>query len=714
MRWHIALTIFRKEILETLRDRRTLMVMLLLPLVLYPGLIIIFGQLVTHQISKMEEIQPRVTVKGQLPESLKALIEDDDTFIWKPAFSGPDIPEHVIIQAPDPDDKSNPYQNYTAQLNDAYQEWARQVLGKGNTDLIIVIPADAEKVLAAKGILGIGIYYDETDQQMQVGRNRLVQLLVRWRRVLQQDALASNPHLTLGQQIPLVFEEQNVATAEKRGGFIAGRVIPLVLMVMVMLGAFYPAIDLTAGEKERGTMQTLMTAPALANEIITGKFLAVFSVAIISAFVNLVSMGGAVGFMLKSTQAQGSMELHISFSNTAMALLQLVPIAVFFSAIMLAIAVFAHSFKEAQNYLTPVYMLVIIPAALSALPTIQLDAFTAGVPALNTMLLLRELFVQPPELSLIAMVFIANIAYAIIALALAVNIFKNEQILLSGQPSFRQAFKLADGDRQQPDLMLVLTVFALNLVILFYVGSYVQEKNIFWGMLITQWILMLMPVLLVCKGFRFNLKQTLLLNSTSWKAWAGCILLGLTSWAVIGHAVAGIQELFLPMPESFRQQMEEILGLRSSELSIVMLVIAFCVSPAVCEEFFFRGLMLAGVRDRFRLGWVVLINGAMFGIFHISIYRVLPTGVLGILLAWVAYRSRSIYTTILLHFINNFMAIMIMKYGLFPQLSDPKSLDWRWMAGVSILFFIGIYLISSLSKQEVDASPNDEATIPEH
>lgn len=696
MRWSIAWTILRKELLETVRDRRTLVVMLVLPMVLYPLLIIAFGQVVTHHMSQIQEVPGRVLVNGELPTDLQRYLSDEAGLELLSADDAPPPPMAIELVPREADEPSIAPRLPETRIDERYQEWARNALDDEAADVAIVVGLRFVETLDSGGMAPILIYYDETRQKSQTVRQDVVQLLTHYRLILQQERVLAQQDLPEGFSNPLLIEWKNTATAKKRGGFLAGRIIPLVLMVMVMLGAFYPAIDLTAGEKERGTMQTLLTAPAQPLEIVLGKFGTVFTVAMVSAMVNLLSMALAIGWMLRSMPAGTDFVFKIDFATVLIVLIQLIPIAVFFSAVMLAIAVFAQSFKEAQNYLTPVYMLVIVPAGIAMLPAISLEPVTAWIPGLNIMLLMRELMVEPPGLELIFMVLLANGVFAALALTIAVHVFQSEQVLLGGHLAVNDVLQLrTDGGQPRANPMLSIAAFAFVLLLIFYLGSWMQETSIFWGMLGTQYLLLLLPALLIPKLLTLPIGETMQLGLPSWRGWLGALLIGATGWAIIGHSSFWLQGKLLPMPEGFQEQMADLLGLASGELAIWQIVFAFAISPAICEEFFFRGLIMGGFRRKLGKWPTIVITGLLFGIFHISIYRIFPTAMLGIVIAWVAYESRSIWPSILLHFLNNFIALMATTYGWLPGLAeiDESGVNWVMVAVAAAMFIAGVLLI---------------------
>ena len=193
--------------------------------------------------------------------------------------------------------------------------------------------------------------------------------------------------LVRGFALGLDVRATNVAQEARRSGQILGLFLPFLLVTMSLLGGFYPAIDLTAGEKERGTMQTLLCAPVSPLEIVAGKYLAVWVTSLIAALANVVSLGTTVMRILPGDA------ISVSPSTLLLAFAMLLPVTLFITAVFLAVAAFAKDFKDGQNFLTPVYMLLALPAGVTMLRGIELNAWTAFVPVVNIALLIKALLI---------------------------------------------------------------------------------------------------------------------------------------------------------------------------------------------------------------------------------------------------------------------------------------------------------------------------------
>jgi sodium transport system permease protein len=237
------------------------------------------------------------------------------------------------------------------------------------------------------------------------------------------------------------MRRRNVAPPEKVGGNLVGGFVPYLIIALCFTGAMYPAIDVTAGEKERGTMETLLCSPAARVEIVLGKFLLVLTGSLSAMAMSLLSMGvtalvtGAIlfGDRLTARVAQATATSgYVNFISPwgLLGVLAVVfPVAILFSAVQLTIALFARNTKEAQSYLGPSMIIVLLPAIIGMLPGIDLNAPLAWIPLLNLSLVCKEMLSGVWHWGYIAIVFASTCLYAAIALALAVRMFERESVL---------------------------------------------------------------------------------------------------------------------------------------------------------------------------------------------------------------------------------------------------------------------------------------------
>jgi ABC-2 type transport system permease protein/sodium transport system permease protein len=255
-------------------------------------------------------------------------------------------------------------------------------------------------------------------------------------RYLEKRLSAANAHF-LGDRLRLLDVSQRpvpvrihtlpLADVEQKFAVSLTAVVPLVLILMTITGAVYPAIDLTAGERERGTLEVLVAAPVPRLSLLAAKYLAVLSVAMLTALVNLGMMTVTLEISGLGPQLFGERGLSPLLILEIFALLLL--FAAFFAAILLALTSFARSFKEAQAYLIPLMLLSLLPGVLGVMPGMNLSLPFALVPLLNIVLLGRDLFAGKEDALLAAVVVLANLAYAGLAIWIAARVFGAEAVL---------------------------------------------------------------------------------------------------------------------------------------------------------------------------------------------------------------------------------------------------------------------------------------------
>jgi sodium transport system permease protein len=393
--------VYRKELTEALRDRRTLISTLLVPLLLFPILSVGFGALAVTLVKKAEEETPKVMLLGgaDSPGVLEAL------------RAGKKI--EVVPATPD---------------------WKDKIINK-EIRAAIAIPDGFEASLAQQNPLTIEIYKYEGELKSSISADTVERNLKAYRDKVIETRLDAN-HVPASVLTPFHIKQDNVAPPEKVGGAAFGGIIGYMVILLCLTGGMYPAMDLTAGEKERGTMETILSSPISRLDLVLGKFFLVLTASLVTAALSVLSMG--VSFwgmqqlkafdMTKNPDAAG-MQLHIGFTAVLSVFLMALPLAVLFSAGLITISLFAKSYKEAQSYVSPLMILVIVPAVAAMLPGVELTAKLALIPILNVSLLCKELVTGTYHWNFIALIFLSTCVYAAAALFLAVKMFQREDVL---------------------------------------------------------------------------------------------------------------------------------------------------------------------------------------------------------------------------------------------------------------------------------------------
>lgn len=405
MNWSQILTVYFKELKDSLRDRRTLISMIVIPTLVMPGLMFGAGAVMAKIMKKARA------------EATSLVIVD-----------GADSPGVVAALKADP--------KFRVVETDAD---FRQLISDKKIRLAVELPPGFEAALAAGTPQQVTLYHYESEMKSGLGVSAVEGFFRNLREKTVAARLAERG-LPASLVQPFEVRRENVAPPEKVGGNIIGGVIPYLIVIMCFTGAMYPAIDLTAGEKERGTMETLLCSPVPRVNIVLGKFLMVMTASVTTMALSLVSMGASVviggsllgGGAAKAGAAKGASVTVIPmldplgiFGVFAMIL----PVAVLFAAVLLAVSLYAKSYKEAQSYVSPLIIVIIMPAVMGMLPGIELTVKTALIPILNLSLVCKEMLSGVWNWPMIGLIFGSTVVYAGIALAYCVRMFNREDVI---------------------------------------------------------------------------------------------------------------------------------------------------------------------------------------------------------------------------------------------------------------------------------------------
>jgi sodium transport system permease protein len=661
MRWRAVSSIFGKELVETLRDRRTLFAMIVLPLLLQPLLLLAFGGLVATEQAARKKLEPNAAIWGPLPKDAEnELVEKLKMRVVDRRRAVPDNPE----------------------------EEARKLIGSDRIDVAIGAAPESPGAFTGDGSARVHLYYDSVNDRSS-GAHDLVEKAL-------DDVMAAQLRVRLTRHNlpehfwePLAIESADLASKETRGDEFAGRVLPMVLLIMVLLGAVYPAIDMTAGEKERGTLQTLLCAPVEPVEIVAGKYLVVVLVAFASAAINLAAMGFAISRQLASLDAS-VVQFSLGPRVFVALLAAMIPAVLLLAALLLGLSVFARSFREAQSYITPVVTAIVLPGFVAVLPSIHLTPTMALVPVVNLALLLRELLRGDVTPSMYLVVTAASLAYATMAVIFAARVFESEQVLLGGERPWRDVFGRRSLARATPTPGGAVLFIAVLLVVVYYGSLWADPTRlgIVRGLLAVQLGLLLVPALAAAKLSGVQFGATFSLRWPTPRALAGTACLAAGAWA-LGTLVGAAEAALFPGSQDYFDQLTKSLAGGTGDLPAGLAVILLAGLPALCEEACFRGYVLAGLANTGSRSVAIIGSSIGFGLLHLNPFHIVPAAVLGLALGFATLESGSIWTGALVHFVNNGLAALSERVpGLKGALESPV------LIGVGVVFsIIGLVLL---------------------
>jgi ABC-2 type transport system permease protein/sodium transport system permease protein len=669
-----VLRLIRKELSEIFRDRRTILTLVLMPVLVYPLLMLVFQQY--FLASRLAHTQSYRVGFASEPDYLHFQSHIDLGTIFLAGQDPRAAPDALTF---DPHVSSDLLADVTA----------------GNIDLGIRVKSE-RRVWQDHQVSLEFIYKPES---------RAAQTLVRYfeRRMAATTAfylqsrlgVPDRPFARLAWPVHTLVEE----TAPPRVSLAA--VIPLILILMTITGAVYPAIDLTAGERERGTLEILIAAPVPRMGLLFAKYVCVFSVAILTALVNL----GMMLLTLRVSPVGAQLHIELSLPVIAQILGLLLLFAAFFSAVLLTITSFARSFKEAQAYLIPVMLLALGPGVVGILPGLKLESWLSVAPLVNIVLLGRDLFEQTAGPLMAAVVVGSTLLYALAALAVAARIFGAEAVLYSEQRAWSDLWRRPAEPRQAPTVGSAILCLALMFPAWFVLQGFqgeLHEFSVVWVFIwLSFWSVLLFAGFPLFAAYmtRVELRPGFQLRPTRIAAYLGGLVLGPSLCPLV------LQMLAYLVPADSDLDASVLDKLRAAREDYPAALLAAMIVIAVAEELFFRGYLFSALRfgtSRFgargawrRAGITILVSAVLFGFFHMlttplfPFPRFLSSTVMGLVLGSVAWQTGSVIPGMLLHGGHNVVLVLLGK----SDLADLGEISWTWVGAGSVGLVVGAVLL---------------------
>lgn len=667
--------LIRKELSESLRDRRTILTLVLMPLLLYPVLAMAFQQLILS--SKVDKLKPRYRIAFATTEEA-----DSVATLWA-------IGREQLVGRHRQGQPSNQNEVLTP-----YLDPLPELVIFTSTNLLEDVRED--RVDVAVKLNPPGGFLPDLRQLLLVD----MELIYRQASTTSRDAVRHLEQLTADANAALVTRRLAQMRVKQRGDAIrvhalevpdqSGKrsslvpvLVPLILILMTMTGAVYPAIDLTAGERERGTLEVLVAAPIPRLSVLLAKYVAVLTVAMLTALVNL-------GTMVLTLQVTGIGTAIFGVGLSAGVIFQVLALlllfAAFFSAVLLTLTSFARSFKEAQAYLIPLMLFCLTPGIMALLPGLSLSGPLAVVPLVNIVLLSRDVLDASANPMIAGIVVLVTLLYALAAIAVAARVFGTEAVLSSETSGWSDVFRRPLTPRPAAEPAGALLCLALLFPIYFLVTTGLAriealdlQARLLLASLINLVLFAGVP-LLACWFGRVQSVSGLRLRWPGFAPLLVALLLGVSLWPFVHELVLLFRQMGLA---TLRQEhLDRISGLLAQwrELPPALLVLTMAILPAVVEELFFRGYLLTALLgDDNRASRAVIGSSALFAIFHLlvsdalAIERLLPSFLLGLVLGGLAYRSGSVFPGMLLHLLHNSLVVLLGYYE--PWLVDQGYLS---------------------------------------
>jgi sodium transport system permease protein len=692
----------RKELAETLRDRRTIITLVLMPILVYPLLSIMFRQFLTASLGKPAASLVLIGVENDEHRSqLESWLTQGEHLLREQRR----YPEEALTAIEPPVVAEPAYEDIRFAFGNAEEK-----LRQGRIDLVLRPLSDPGEPPHWQ------ILYPERSPLAAAGRSFVERRL----RAVNEALGAALSGRTAGPSIRLEHKPLAVGGAARS---LLPSVVPLVLLLMTITGAVYPAIDLTAGERERGTLEALIAAPVSRLGVLIAKYVAVLAVALLTASVNLVAMSltlygtGLAGLVVGSEQSLALLAIEV------FGLLLL--FASFFSAVLLAVTSFARSFKEAQAYLIPLMLVTLAPGVMSLSPSLELNGLLASVPLMNVVLLARDVFAGTAQWLTALIVIVSTGLYAALFLSIAARVFGSDAILYGSGGSWSDLLRRPQQAARAPSptaaaLSLAL-VFAGTINLAGTASLLVAEASPLVQFAVSATITVLLYVLIpltLALLERVPPRRALRLRIPSPVAVLSAGLLGVSLGVLVVEVMVLTQHWKLITLNPAITEAIEKKSLELNRLPLGMLLLMLSVVPAISEELFFRGYLFAALLRKLPAWGTIAVSAAAFALFHtvgmsgLTLERTLPSLLMGLALGWLAWRSGSVWPGMLLHTLNNALLLCLARYrdtlvagGFLP--ADSQHLPVVWLAAAAIAALLGGMLLAWSRSSRADQPAYD-------
>ena len=697
-----------KELREILRDRRTILTLVLMPLLMYPLMSVAFQQFFVSQLSTIKTPHYKLGFENEsdVPYLTRVLydaglslieVEDDKAA----AQSGT---SHPFVEAGICRDLTKGLEEY-----DIHVGLRLLKADKAHNDPRHDLAVDVEVWYREDWITSRdAVAY--IDKYLAAANEKFLEARLKNLQVTQRAA-------------PLRIIRKTVQGEDSASGAISiTAVIPFILILMTVTGAVYPAIDLTAGERERGTLEVLVAAPIPRIGVLLAKYVAVLTVALMTAAANLLAM--TITLEVSGLGRQLFIE-GIPPGVIAAVFGLLLLFAAFFSAVLLAITSSARSFKEAQAYLIPLMLVALAPGVLGLMPGVELSGILLVTPLANIVLLGRDLFALKASGAATIIVVVSTLLYAAAAIAVAARIFGAESVLYSSQSGWSDLFRRPRQPQTSPTVtaacLCLAIMFPAYFVFLNLLGRMGDEivTQLVLGVVMTAIVLGAIP-LAACQARRVPIGPAFRFPDRAAGVFAAAAVVGLSFWVVSHETVLGMQKIrAVSIDPVFMQRVQEYAD-KLRELPAVVVFLTIALTPAVFEEAFFRGYLFSALRSRANdslasVATTVVTTAIVFGAFHLiapnpmASERFVSSTLVGLVLGWLRWRTGTVLPGMLLHTLHNGLLIMLVYYE--PQLSErgigiarETHIPTEWMAAGVTTACLGLCAIYVLTRRKGEQS----------
>lgn len=674
-----ALVVLRHEVRQLLRDRRALFAAVLLPALLYPLLFWSQKQIEesSQDILAAREVGLALDLRGADPAVADRA---RDLLAQRTPIQLVDVDAAELLafeeseaQALDRDDAA-----------DRRRALVDAVRGPG---LDAVVTARVHERVASR--TAFHVYYRVKDDDAREAAERARAALGE----LEEELTLARREALLGVDpaTGLDFVAVDVASAADASGAELGRLLPLLAVLVLLSGGSYAALAVFAGEREGGTLETLLVQPVPARAVVTGKFAAVLGAALVTLAANLASILACAVTGLGELPGLDATQ-RVDWMRFAAGIVYL-PGCVLLCALLCLVCGRARTFREGQLTILPVMVATALPTAVTLQPGIETTPLLAAIPVMGPALALRDALrgdlVLVPTLVMVA----SHALWSWMLLARLGTILDAERVLTGADTEAESAQRHASSRR-------AMRWGFVSVLAMLVVGARLQSWDLFWGLGLTLWV-MVPALALACAWRGTRRRGEPLRGAFPLRAPSAAHLLGSLAcvpallWLVV-EVIVPLQLELLPLPE--KSLGADVLAelLEGTSTATVLLLLA--LSPGIWEEVLFRGVLLSELRRDLPPARAILWQAFFFAAMHASVYRLLPTALMGVVLGAIVLRTRSLWPAIATHATYNGLHTL----GSLERLPLLESAAWSWSPWLAV---VGLLLLARPPRRARDREP---------
>jgi sodium transport system permease protein len=670
LRRSIIQSVFHKELTELLRNRRSLLVMFGVPLLLYPLMAIVVASLTT---SKQDAMSKRIAIV--------ALVN---------GASAPHLRELLDASG-----------SGARALMVSTDSTAMDLLKDGSVDAVVETPERFQGNAISGKNVSLDVEVDRSREATATVESKLNKILAAYQQWIIQQRMVAH-HLNASLAVPPQHSYTDIATATQSFGAVMSYILPVLLLTTGMFGTFYPGLSATTTERELGTLETLLVTPATRGELLTAKAIIVLISGLLTALFNMVSMS-LVFWRLMPQMDKHTATFSIDPMTLALSYLAAVPTLIFFTGLVLMVGMLARNMREANSYGTPL-MMAPIASMLVGIANPAMTPALLVTPVANTTIIIKAVLTQRATVGEFALAFISSGLFAGLMLSLTGRVFTNEQLVNPAwEPVSLRGFRRRGARPPRwPAIDEAIALFCISLLLNFYIAPSWLKLGLLPLLVCVEILLIAGPALVFAQLGNYPWKEVFSFRRPSVTSMIGAAMIGL-GLIPLANGLVWLQQQLHILPynpadmEGIGKMFEPTLAMHPWLAPIVVGLLA-----GICEELLFRGPIQAALIRRMPVWLALAIGGLLFAAAHMDLPGLPARMGLGIVLGWIVWRTGAIWPAMLMHAVYDGTQLAWMAHAPSSASSEP-GIELKWVAVGFVLTVLGI-MATKVAKPRPDSS----------